>query len=570
MALAAWIWALAVADIARMGDYGLAPVLGWPFAVALAMLVVAFAWELATPRPRPLWMVVALVLVLFASAPILEALPRLPTTWVHAGFVNYIATHGRVLDGYDARFDWPGFFSLSAVLDTITGRASPMIFMRWSAPAFELSYLAPLLMIAKATVRDERARWIGVALFYACNWVDQDYFSPQALNVLFFLTVIAIVLAFWKPGSLEQGTLGTHRHWWRRVGRVDRVLDAPRQIGIELVIVLLLLASVVSHQFTPYALVIALVACVLARRLPGFELPVLLAVVAIAWLSFATVDFWSGHLSLLFGGAGSPQAALGQNVGKRATGAASHRLIVDLRLVFAAAALVLAGLGALRREKGNRALELLTISPFLLVGGSSYGGEALLRCYLFALPFACLLIGTLICGLVSRNRKGALRTSGIIGLAAVLFVAASWTTVVRGGNDAFESFNSDDRAAVLSVYAVALPGQRLGATTPPTDELPWRDEGVGRWHVIDPVATDNSASIAASLHRERADWVLLTQSEERWGELVGGLAPGWQGAVAADLERDGYVVYQRWPTAMVLRRAAAPMRTISASIPAAS
>ncbi len=124
--------------------------------------------------------------------------------------------------------------------------------------------------------------------------------------------------------------------------------------------------------------------------------------------------------------------------------------------------------------------------------------------------------------------------------------------MVRGGNDAFESFTHDERAAVTTVYRVATPGQRLGATTTSTDQLPWRDQNVGRLIFVDPVAANNATDVANSLIRQRVNWVILTQNEERWGELVAGLRVGWQSKVQRDLAAKGYTVYRQWPTATIL------------------
>ncbi len=337
-----WVWAVRVANPSAMGGLGLSTVLGWQYFVALVAVVGALVWELSRPFSRPILPVIGLIVVLFATAPAIEGIARLPTGWVHAGFINYIALHGSVLSGYDARFSWPGFFSLGAVLDTITGQHDPTVFLRWAPLAFELAYLAPLRVIAKATVPNARAGWIGTALFYAANWIDQDYFSPQALNMLFFLVVVAAVLAFWQPRAhVVTGTGGLARRWWRGLGQVDATLGARRQIGLEIVMLVLFGACVASHQFTPYALVVALFALVGTRRLPGPELPLILGLMAVAWLSFATEAFWSGHLSLVFKGVGSLGSVLGQNVSQRLTGDIDHRLIIDLRLFLGVALIAL-------------------------------------------------------------------------------------------------------------------------------------------------------------------------------------------------------------------------------------
>ena len=562
LGLALWLWAVAIANPSHMGNFGLSTILGWQYALAVVAVASSITWELTRERPRPLPYVLGLLVVLFATAPAIEPIARFPTAWVHAGFITYIQAHGSILPSYDARFSWPGFFSLGAVLDAITAQHDPVVFLKWAPVAFELLYLAPLRVIAKSTTTDVRAGWIGTVLFYAVNWIDQDYFSPQAFNMLLFLTILASVLAYWSPRTTElDGARFRFRRWRRGLGQVDGTLGAPRQIGLELMLVVLCAACVASHQFTPYALAVALAACVACRRLPGLELPILVGVMAVGWLSFATVSFWSGHLSLLFKGTGDLTASLHQNVGQRVRGAPAHRQVIELRLFVTMLLGMLGALAAWRRRGQGRTLEILALTPFVLLAGGSYGGEALLRCFLFSLPFASLLAAHALVRLLAGVHTSQLRRLvGVTSLTIAFVIFSLLLTVVRGGNDAFESFDTNARAAVLVVYASAVPGARLAATTPSTDQLPWRDEGLGTWRYTDSSTSTSAQMVARSLLHQRADWVVLTRNEERWGELVAGLKPGWQGRVEDELLSRGYSVYRRWSTAVVLRRDTAPIR----------
>ena len=50
---------------------------------------------------------------------------------------------------------------------------------------------------------DGRAVWAGVWIFFATNWVGQDYFSPQGLVYALYLVVLAILLTWFAgpPGG---------------------------------------------------------------------------------------------------------------------------------------------------------------------------------------------------------------------------------------------------------------------------------------------------------------------------------------------------------------------------------
>ena len=93
-----------------------------------------------------------------------------------------------------------------------------------------------------------------------------------------------------------------------------------------------------SHQLTPFFMIAACAGLVLVRRcrLPG--LPVLLGVIFAAWLSFAAVAYWSGHLSNIFGGFGDLfsnvssqrlRPAGGQHAGTRARALLPRRVRRD-------------------------------------------------------------------------------------------------------------------------------------------------------------------------------------------------------------------------------------------------
>ena len=597
--LVAWIAAIGSADVGRMGATGLSSVLGWPYGLALLCVAVAFVWELWRPSPRGALvaaLVVMEVVCLFGTASAVEPLARLSTAWYHAGFIDYIASHGHVLPNFDARFSWPGMFTLSAFVDAFAGHADATGFLRWAPLFFELLYLPPLRVIARSSGVDEQTGWLATVLFYATNWIEQDYFSPQALNMLFFLVALAVVLGLRRPAGLPGLGLGLglgERRVQRWRARVSSAWASParqwstdddagpsrqagarwirrRGIALDLLILLFLGASTVSHQLTPFCLALALAACVAAGRFRGPELPTLAVVFGLAWLSFAGASFWEGHPSLLFGGIGNVSGVLGQNVSARVIGSPSHRMIVDLRLAFGGAILLLALCGIPRRRRWghrhpdrhrDRTIEFLAFSPFLLLGVQSYGGEGLLRCLLFSLPFSSVLAASTVLRCAGGLSRWAapLRFVGVVIAPAVVAVAVVgfgvWLTVVRGGNDAYESFTTGERAAVVSLYHAARPGQSVAASATFSDEvLPWRDRDLGVLRYVDLPPVTGPAEVTKKLESMRPNWIVLTSSEEKEGELVQGWPTGWQDRVERELLADGYGVYRSWPTARVLER----------------
>ncbi len=576
--LVLWCVSVVQADFSRMGPFGLVTVLGWSYFVGLAVLVAGFAIELLRVplrSGRVLLLVVGIIIVLFGTASAVEPTARLTDSWVHAGFVQYVFQHGRVLQNYDARFSWPGAFSLGGVLVGSTGLPDAVGFLRWAPPVFELLYLPPLLVIARFSGVGVRAGWLGVLLFYATNWIDQDYFSPQAINYVFYLVVLATVLACWRPsrmaatapyGSAVRDRLAAARGAFtrRRLGGRDAIStwSSSRVLAALGLLTLLILAMAISHQLTPYALILALAACLLTRRLGRPELVLIAMLLAVGWLSLGASNYWIGHLTDIFGSVGHVSTTFGSNVTSRVTGSSSHRWVIDLRIVSTVGLFGLAGIGALRRSPDSRSLELLAVAPFVLLGFQSYGGEGLLRVVLFGLPFTALLaaaavlpnrVGTIhsFVPQVRLRRQG--RTALRVTVAIVVLAFCLLTTVVRGGNDAFEAYSAGELSAVNYAYQHVRPGELIGAAAP---YLPIGQDAVGSIAVY--VAADQAGpvtqrTIRSELQRTRPALIILSQSQEAWGEIVEGYPKGWEHTLDGQLQRGGYRVDAMWPTATVLR-----------------
>ncbi len=579
-----WLYAVHQAKFLQMGADGLITILGWPYFLGLALVIAGFSYELTrTPLRsiRLLALVIALAIIMYGTACVIEPIAEIVDAWVHAGFIQYVVQHGQPLNNYDARFSWPGGFSLGAVLVAFTGQSNALGFLRWFPLAVELGYLAPLLVIARCSGVNRRAAWLGVALYYATNWIFQDYFSPQALNYLFYLTVIASVLAGWRPVRRAvtrhaRSSRYSLAAWRERVALSRETLRLARLEGhdattdwdnrVTLAVLALLglicLASSMSHQLTPYALILALAACLATRRLGRPELVIVVAILAVGWLSLGASNYWIGHLSTIFGSAGQLSSTIGSNVTSRVTGSANHISIVKLRILITAGAYFLAGVGFLRRRTDSRVLEALAGAPFILVLAQNYGGEGLLRVVLFGLPFVSLLAASAIIptnagqirALVPNARPGYFtRWALFLMVTIVLLGFCVVTTAVRGGNDAYEAFSLGELDAVNYVYAHIKPGQTIGMVVP---YLPINQRYVGS--VITYSSSEGSSTPtlkqeAANLIKAKPAFIILSQSQEAWGELLAGYPKGWEFTTEVSLEQKGYRIIAAWTTATVLK-----------------
>ncbi len=582
-----WFAAVQTSSFPTMGPLGLVTILGPTYFAGLVFVGVALSLELVAPRPRELLLtalVVILVLFVFGTPCAVEPTAALASSWIHAGYVQYIYAHGHALNGFNAEFSWPGTFSMVALALGFLGKSTAVGLLQWFPFVIELAYLPALIAIARSIGVSRRAGWLGIAIFYGTNWIYQDYFSPQAINLLFYLAVVALVLWTWRPvpSPLEHPsglrdrlrTLPRALTLTRLRGQEAAPSAEPRVVlAVMAALVLVMAASSMSHQLTPYAIFLALVACLLSRRLGRPELVVASLVLAVGWLSLGASNYWLGHLSDIFGSIGNFLGTLTSNVSSRVTGSASHRLVVDLRILLTVALFGLAFLGALRRACTSRTLELLTVVQFCVLGAQDYGGEGLLRVALLAGPFASLIAasaifptreGPLTPILGERLELGRRRVRipwptrrVAVGAAAavVLVCAAIATTVVRGGNDYYETFSTGELAASNYVYAHVLPGQTVGVVAP---YVPFGQTGVGSVTVYVEVAglvVPKNAALGAQMAKRRPAYVLLSTAQEHWGEVLGGYPKGWQSSLQAYLVAHGYVVAKRWTTAVVLQHA---------------
>jgi hypothetical protein len=122
----------------------------------------------------------------------------------------------------------------------------------------------------------------------------------------------------------------------------------------------------------------------------------------------------------------------------------------------------------LRLHGGQRvwSVAVLAAAPFALPILQPYGGEIVLRVYLFALPGVAVLFASLILASGSHSARTAGYT--VFAMTAVLMVGFLFA---RHGNDRVWLFSKQEAGVVDKVYDIAAPGSVLAA---PTTTLPWQ------------------------------------------------------------------------------------------------
>jgi hypothetical protein len=232
-------------------------------------------------------------------------------------------------------------------------------------------------------------------------------------------------------------------------------------------------------------------------------------------------------------------------VGSRIRGSSVHQTVVNLRIAAAAFIWLLAGVGFLisvRRRRQGLIIALIAGAPFLMLAVQAYGGEGILRIYLFSLPGTALLAAEAAIALASTRRAMTALVTGI----AMLVLPAS--LVARYGNESYEHVTPDEARAVAAVYELAPVGSTLVSLSP---NLTWRYGGLTQYTYA-PSALDEFALrrvdliISMMADNPKGAYLVVTKGQLVYGEQVYGLPVGWGATMQRDIaaSRKFAIVYQ--------------------------
>ncbi|WP_202869925.1 hypothetical protein [Kribbella caucasensis] len=451
-------------------EVGLVAVLPPAYWIGIVTLNVIFAVSLGRGRPNP-WLPAVLlgclVVALYGAASLATPVPRAEVAWRHIGIADTLLRNGQLDPGLDAYFNWPGFFALLAVLSSATG-LPPMQLALWAPVVNALLWLAALGLVVRTLTTDRRLVWLTLWLFCLANWIDQDYLAPQAFGFFLYLVVLALLLNFlgartspgwsWSPA----GRLG----WWRERLPTDPL--AARRVAALLVVTVLAVVIVVSHQLTPFMLLASVTALVATGRVWASALPLVIAVMVIAWLVYPASTYLAGHPPLFVNGV---EAAAAANVSERLAGTAGHLLVVRIRILLTGTIWILAAAGVLiARRRGPHdarpVVLVLAAAPFALLPAQSYGGEMLMRVNLFSLPFTAFLAASALLAM-----QPVLNHIRVVALAVLCSVLAVASVSSRYGNAQFDMFTAAEIDAAKRLYELGPADAMLIAGGHPT---PWR------------------------------------------------------------------------------------------------
>jgi hypothetical protein len=398
VSLTLWFLGLARADPRAMSYWGLLSLIGPANVASLVLLaagVIIALYRGVRERLLALQLVTFLALI-HATPAVLYGTLRYSWAWKHVGIVDYILRHGSVdpMINVSAIYqNWPGFFAASALLNHFAGRGNLLTIASWAPFAFNLINLIVLRFALRGLTQDKRLIWLSLWFFFLINWVGQDYFSPQALAYVLYLACM---------GLLIRGVTG-----WTRIT----------------LFTLFVTVIAVSHQITPIMLFIAVTGLVVLRQTRGWYLPIITVVAPVAWALTAARPYTFANFPDLIATFGQLLENTNESLEKASVRNFAQAVVIwggRSVVVVSASVAIVGGWRCWRNRTLQVSAVILMALPALLVVITGFGGEVLLRAFLFAAPFIAFNAATAIIPPID-GKPGAARATLITAvLTAVL------------------------------------------------------------------------------------------------------------------------------------------------------
>ncbi|MEM9613225.1 MAG: hypothetical protein AAGA59_09835 [Actinomycetota bacterium] len=567
--VAAGLLALSIprVDYDLVDGLGLLPALPPIFWLSVVCTTIAFAvFILARHHAGAAATVGLLTLSLHGIEPMSAPAARFSVAWLISGFSDVIAETGSAERFIDARFSWPGFYlgpaaAISGSQSSEVGSQPDSFGGPGAAVAGEqLLNIDPLirfwplgifviwvLLVWVFTRHWFPDRWVAAPiaswLFVVTAWTGQNYFSPQSMGTT--VTAILVLLIAIMERDMPRGVpLRTRLSWVLFPGLGG---GAERDPAITLFIVATSLSVVVTHPLSPVFLTLWLVPMAFAGYRYARGLPLLVFIIFLTWVSGAARPWWRSRIASLVDNVGAVESTLTESTTARSAEASFERSVVLLSragIVVAVAAFSLLAAGYLWRQRGQRAGALLLGMaglPGLAIAGQPYGGEILVRVFLFSVFPAAILFGAAIANIASRR----LLAGALVG---VTLLGAPTLIINRYGNESFEMTADSDRRALEAMYTAAPP-DTLFVTDDPF--ISWgytrieRVDGFRNHQYVRRLQPDETTVIRAADAARTAGYdyvaIVTAKSQEAWGEQTVGRPDDWLTDVATYLSEQNDV-----------------------------
>lgn len=358
------------------------------YPASVILCAVAFVVAISTRAVRTAALALcSSVLVMRLPTAVSTDAPLYSWTYKHFGVVDYIQRFGGVRQDIDIYHNWPGAFSLIAWVNTITG-SETIVIAQWFAVFSQFALAGAIYFLCRTQHFDTSTSLVAAFIAQACNWVGQDYFSPQSIGVTLAIVVIALMLS-----SREHPAAA-----WVAV---------PIFAGI-----------VVTHQLTPYWILIVVGALtVLGRVRPRYMFLVMAALaVGYAFMHQDVLERFGSLLNLDF------LANLETNHERIEATPSTGQIFNSLAsrsvslIVWLSAGSIIVWRLIRRRSEWRSTLTLAAVAfgSGLILVGQSYGGEAIFRVLLYSLPGCAMIIAPVVVAVLHGGRGASARSAKVL------------------------------------------------------------------------------------------------------------------------------------------------------------
>ncbi len=517
VAVALFVAGVSELDAGRSGATGLIGILGIKYIAGLAVLGLVLALEYSRTVINTATLAVSnVILVMYMAMPVAWSDGTAPfsTAYVHRYIADWIFDIGALPPPVDARISWSGFFSGAAQLMSIASLNDSAVFVTSASFFFGVLLIFPVYAIALALSRSARTAWLGVTVFVLFNWYQQDYFAPQAVAMQLYATILAVLI--WQLRAAHLPMLGGGRFaglmgaWSRLPGRVPDT-DARWSLAMEAVLVTLVAAVVVSHQLTPLVTIGALMSMSVLGVTRHKLLWLAALLIFVAWFTYGASAYWQGHLGEVLRELGSVRSSLGVGVSNRIAGDPVYGRMQLLRIGAGALLFVMAAVGwyRIRRTKFWLIAAALAVQPFMLILVQSYGGEVVIRCFLYASPVLAPLSAIALRSMLPlRTRARERRWALTLMTGVLLLIFALWGLTNRGLNTSFEHTEQAELAVSEQLVKQADPGSITY----------WGQGtllGLPRGHDIGAACIEAGRDLAECTAAEDASYLIVTRQDEK-------------------------------------------------------
>ncbi|GHE84657.1 hypothetical protein GCM10017786_15520 [Amycolatopsis deserti] len=548
VAVVLWIIGLHPIPPEAIGGLGLVAELSVPTLLSYPLLVAAVVLELLRYRPRT-WLLSLYTLVgvlgVYGLQPAVEEVARLPVAWLHAGFADYIATHGDILHDYDARFSWAGFFSLVAMITRAAGMPDAIPFLNWAPVVLSGLAVLGVRALAVSALGNRRAAWIAPWLYLVANWTEQDYFSPQGTAMILMLAALALTFRHLVRPRLTEPVKARLR------ARLAPRSSPKARLVAQGAVVLIGLALAPTHQLTPFVLGVLLLLLLVFGRLWPAWVPFVILGGAVVWFSLGAAEFWSGQLvQMILSPLGDVGSSVDEGIVARFAGSPGRLVVLTVRIgiTLFVAGMAAYGIWQMRRDSlKSWLLPALCVAPFGLAVAQPYGGEVFMRCFLFSLPVMALPASLALEKAVTsarrlrwRNRPARTVLAAAVPWVVLTGLLAS-TVTARGGNDAYISFHESDIAAASWAVHQAQPGQRVDSLV---NSVPLSFARVGEVSQFEvdgycEEVMDDVPALVACLRLKGPDYLVLTEPQWAYMKIFDQVPDTYGADLVRELEATG-------------------------------